>query len=370
MVNMGSLESVMRTPLHDTHVKTGGRMVPFSGWEMPIQYSSILAEARAVRSTAGLFDVSHMGRLEISGNGAQALLDKTLSIKASNLKLGQARYNVICTERGGIIDDTIVYRYDKERFLLIPNAGNRKNVIEWLHSSAPDRGNVQIRDITLQFSMIAHQGPQSEMMLQKLTSDDLANLKPFHLINTSLAGVDSVVARTGYTGEDGFELIVPNERVVDVWHALENEGATPCGLGSRDVLRLEAGLALHGNDIDTSTNPYEAGLARFVDPDRDGYIARQSLTKIRDTGPNRKLTGFRMLGRGIPRPGYRILDGPKDIGKVSSGGVSVSTDMNIGLGYVPTLYSHPGSHFQIDIRGRNINAEVVKLPFYSRRRKK
>ena len=346
----------------------GGRMVPFSGWEMPVQYAGILAEARAVRSAAGLFDVSHMGRVEIDGPGAAAFLDRVLSVDVPGLRIGRARYNVICNEAGGIIDDCIVYRRAEERFLLIPNAGNRLAVLDWLAQWAPSSDETRIQDATLRSAMIAHQGPQAEAMLQGLTSADLSAVRLFRAIDAEVAGIETMVARTGYTGEDGFELIMPSEDATNIWRELVERGAVACGLGARDTLRLEAGLPLHGNDIDTSTNPYEAGLDRFVNPDREGYLARESLTRIRDSGPDRQLAGFKMLERGIPRHGYRIVDGVKELGIVSSGGPSPSLDMNIGLGYVPINYSTLGSLFQIEIRGRPLEAEVVSLPFYSRRR--
>ena len=365
---MDPSQDLKRTPLYETHVEMGGRIVPFSGWEMPVQYASILAEVKAVRSAAGLFDVSHMGRVEIDGPGAGAFLNRVLSVDVPGLRVGRARYNLICNEEGGIIDDCIVYRRGEEGFLLIPNAGNRLAVLEWLTQWAPPSDDVRIQDVTLRSAMIAHQGPQAEAMLQGLTSADLSTIRLFRAIDTEVAGVETMVARTGYTGEDGFELILPSENATNIWLQLVERGAAACGLGARDTLRLEAGLLLHGNDMDTSTNPYEAGLDRFVDPDREGYVARESLTRVRDSGPARRLAAFRMLERGIPRHGYRIVDGAKQLGVVSSGGPSPSLDMNIGLGYVPTDYSAPGSHMQIEIRGRPLEAEVVSLPFYSRRR--
>ena len=365
---MDTSQDLLRTPLYETHVEMGGRIVPFSGWEMPVQYRSILAEAGAVRSGAGLFDVSHMGRVEIDGPGAAKFLGRLLSVNVPKLRVGRSRYNVICNEDGGIIDDCIVYRLAEERFLLIPNAGNRPAVLEWLSRWAPSPGEARIEDVTERLAMIAHQGPRAEEMLQRLTSADLSAIRPFRAVDAEVAGVKTLVARTGYTGEDGFELILPGESATDIWRKLADMGAVPCGLGARDTLRLEAGLLLHGNDMDTSTDPYEAGLDRFVDPDREGYVARESLTRIRDRGPDRRLVGFQMLERGIPRHGYRIIDGARELGLVTSGGPSPSLDMNIGLGYVPIEYSPPGSRIQIDICGRSLGAEVVSLPFYSRRK--
>ena len=335
---------------------------------MPIQYASILDEARAVRSKAGIFDVSHMGRVDVQGPGAATFLDRVLSLDVPRVRIGRAKYNVICDEGGGIIDDCILYRQGEERFLLIPNAGNKAPVLEWLYRWVPEQGQVRIEDITAESAMIAHQGPQATSMLESLTPADLSAMRPFAAIETRVAGVTTLLARTGYTGEDGFELVLPQDASVQMWELLRENGAAPCGLGARDVLRLEAGLLLHGNDMDTSSNPYEAGLDRFVDPDRDGYIAGPALRRIRDKGAGRRLVGFNILGRGIPRHEYPITDGSRRIGQVTSGSYSPTLDRSIGLGYVPSDYSAVGSRFQIDIRGRPAEAEVTALPFYSRRR--
>ena len=342
-------------------------MVPFAGWEMPVQYEGILAEARSVRSKAGLFDVSHMGRLEVTGPGASKFLDRVLSVDVPGLRQWRARYNVICDETGGIIDDCIVYRLGDERFLVIPNAANTDAVLDWF--SKWDAGlDFELENITAETAMIAHQGPEAAAMLADLTPQDPSALRMFAAVETEVAGADTLLARTGYTGEDGFELIVSAEDAPSVWQALSAKGATPCGLGSRDVLRLEAGLLLHGNDMDTSINPYEAGLDRFVSPDREAYVPGQTLRQIRDQGVVCRLVGFRLLGKGIPRHGYSIMDGPDRIGEVTSGSHSPTLDTSIGMGYVPTRYAAAGSSFQIDMRGRPVGAEVNDLPFYSRRK--
>ena len=353
-----------RTPLFEAHVALGARMAPFSGWEMPIQYASILDEARAVRAKAGIFDVSHMGRVEITGPGAPTFLDRVFSSDIPGLRVGRARYGFICNQDGGIIDDAIVYRLEEERFLLVPNAANAEAVLEWISRWVLAEDGVTIRVVTAQLAMIAHQGPKAAEMLAELTPQDLSKVRPFRAVETTVIGADALVARTGYTGEDGFEIIVPSGDAVHLWEALMNRGAVACGLGARDVLRIEAGLPLHGNDIDLSTNPYEAGLGRFVDPDRQGYVAGEALRRVRDQGAPRTLIGFEMVGRGIPRHGYPIVDGGDRIGEVTSGGVSPTLDTNIGLGYVPTGFSSPGSRLQVDIRGRLVEAEVTSLPFY------
>ena len=363
-------EQLRRTALYDAHVALGGRLVPFSGWEMPIQYGGILDEARSVRARSGLFDVSHMGRVEIQGPDAADLLSRILSVDVGGLPMGRAKYNVICNREGGIIDDCIVYRRAGERFLLIPNASNTDAVLAWLDrwNTSGTGHKVSIRNVTSELAMIAHQGPEAVDILNPLTKEDVAAIRPFRSVDTVVAGVDTLLARTGYTGEDGFELILSSSKAAGVWTRLINSGAVPCGLGSRDVLRLEAGLLLHGNDMDTSIDPYEAGLDRFVEPDREGYVAREALTKARDGGVSRKLVGFKMVERGIPRHGYAIKDGPQTIGEVTSGSHSPTLDTSIGLGYVPTGYTGVGSRFQVDIRGRLTEAEVTTLPFYSRRR--
>ena len=365
---MSGSQELKRPPLFDAHVSLGARMVPFGGWEMPVQYKGILDESRAVRAHAGIFDVSHMGRVEIRGPGAGAFLDRVFSSDASALRLGRARYGVICNQEGGIIDDCIVYRLEEQRFLLVPNAGNAGAVLAWLSRWAPRSDEARIDDTTSDLAMIALQGPEASAMLSQATPLDLSSLRPFNARESQVFGAQTLVARTGYTGEDGFELILPRGHAEETWNRLVNEGATPCGLGARDVLRLEAGLLLHGNDIDTSTNPYEAGLDRFVDPDREGYVAGEALRRFRDRGLGRVLVGFDMVGRGIARHGHPIMDGPETIGRVTSGSYSPTLDRNVGLGYVPTGFSSPGSSLLIDIRGRAVEAEVTTLPFYSRKK--
>ena len=335
---------------------------------MPIQYESILDEASAVRSSAGLFDVSHMGRVHVEGPAAGSFLNCILSIDVPRLRLGRGSYNVICDQQGGIIDDCIVYRRSEDRFLVIPNASNTAAVLEWFDRWVPGQEPVRIENITASYVMIALQGPLAVSILARLTSADLSAIRPFAAVEAQVLGIDTLIARTGYTGEDGFELILPSEHGADVWDALVGKGAVPCGLGARDVLRLEAGLLLHGNDIDTTTNPYEAGLDRFVVPDREGYVAGEALRQIRDQGVARRLVGFRMLERGIPRHGYTINNERRQIGIVTSGGHSRTLDRNIGMGYVPTGNSGVGTRFQVDIRGRPTEAEVTSLPFYSRKK--
>ncbi len=343
--------------------------MPFAGWEMPIRYGEgIIEETRAARTGAGLFDVSHMGRLDVSGVDAAALLSAVLSVDARRLRRGRARYNVICDERGGIIDDCIVYRRGAERFLLVPNAANAAAVVAWLARWTPRGADVSVADTTADVAMIAFQGPRAAQTLQRLANDDLSKIRPFRAAPATVNGGTAYLARTGYTGEDGFEIMLPSEDAAALWLALSELGAKPCGLGARDVLRLEAGLLLHGNDMDTSVNPYEAGLGRFVEADREDYVAGAALRAIRDAGAARKLAAFTMVGRGIARRGYAILADGRRIGEVSSGGPSPTLDLNIGLGYVPIAYAKAGARIDIEIRGRPVEAKIATLPFYRRRR--
>ena len=358
-----------RTPLYDTHAELGARFVPFAGWDMPVRYGSILDEARAVRAGVGLFDVSHMGRLEIVGASAADLLNAVLSVDARRLGVGRGRYNLVCDDEGGIIDDCIAYRRGKTRFLVVPNASNTDAVLDRL-TSANARGgaslDADIRNATAETAMVACQGPRAQEALQPLADRDLSEIPPFRVRAARVNGARSLIARTGYTGEDGFEIITPAQDAAALWRALMDNGATACGLGARDVLRLEAGLPLHGNDIDISTNPYEAGLGGFVAPDRDGYAAGAALSRLRDEPPSRKLAGFVMIGRGVARGGYPILRGGRRVGEVTSGGPSPTLDLNIGMGYLASEHSEPGTRVEIEIRGRPVEARVAALPFYRR----
>ena len=343
-------------------------MVPFGGWEMPVQYTSILDEARAVRRGAGIFDVSHMGRLNVQGRDAATFLDRVLSFDVPGMRVGRARYGVICNEQGGIIDDCITYRTAQERYLVVPNASNTAEVLDWFSRWVPPGGELDVEEVTTGLAMIALQGPRAADLLAELTPRDLSTVRPFSAVETPVAGIESLVARTGYTGEDGFELIVPGDRAVEVWQRLLENGAALCGLGARDVLRLEAGLLLHGNDMGPTDSPYDAGLSRYVDPDRPGYIAGESLRRMRDEPRSRALAGFKMLERGIARHGYRIMEDANQIGTVTSGSYSPTLDRNIGLGYVPGGFVTPGSRFHVEIRARLVEAEIVVLPFYSRKK--
>ena len=370
--------TLKKTILHQTHLDAGGKMVEFGGWDMPVQYADgIIAEVRAVRGSAGIFDVSHMGRLEFDGPGAEAFLGTILSANMPALKTGRSKYNFICNEQGGIIDDAMVYRTGDDRFLLVINAGNTDVDMDWISprvstaNSDPDesQSSFTMSVTTHATAMIAIQGPGAVEIVDGLTDGAASKIRRFRIGNANVAGILAVVARTGYTGEDGFEIIVEATAGVRVWSILKDAGAIECGLGARDVLRLEAGLPLHGNDLSTDTNPFEAGFGRFAYFDGPGYVAADSLRRISESKPKRKLVGFKMTGRGIPRAWLKVLsasNNPEVIGTVTSGTHSPTVDGGIGIGYVEQKYAETGSEIVIDVRGRLVEAKIVDMPFYKR----
>ena len=343
----------------------------FGGWDMPVQYSGILAEVNAVRTGVGVFDVSHMGRLYISGSRAAEFLDWVLTGAAQRLSIGRARYCMICNEAGGVIDDTIFYRLAEDRYLLIPNAGNRNAVAgwfqQWIDSSFPDQ--CRMEDRTEATALIALQGPQASNALDRLCTlqagEPPSGLRPFAWAEGTLAGIPIFAGRTGYTGEDGFEILTDAAHAPAAWQNFLDQGAVPCGLGARDVLRLEAGRPLHGHEIDENTTPIEAGLERFVRFDKE-YVGAGVLRRQQQEGVKRRLVGLKAPGRSAPRQGYPILDEGREIGRVTSGSYSPTLDTSIGMGYVLERYAAPGRQVGVDIRGRVLPAEVVRLPFYTR----
>ena len=367
---------LLRTPLFQAHVSAGARIVPFGGWEMPLQYQGILAEARAVRAACGVFDVSHMGRLWIQGPGAGPFLQHAVTADVLSLRLARARYCFILNQRAGVIDDCIVTRLAPDRFLLVCNAGNRPVVVSWLRSLAT-AFDVSLTDATRETAMIAVQGPSALQTVDTLTSiftypEKPSALRFFASVEPgwhNAADDPALVSRTGYAGEDGVEIVLPASRGPYLWLALLDHGATPCGLGARDVLRLEAALPLHGNDLDDATTPLEAGLERFVAEANTQFIGRDTLERQRRHGLTRRLVGFRATERGIPRHGCPLLSpGGATIGVVTSGGHSPTLDAAIGLGYVKPEFAPEDTPLVVDIRGRLTAAQVVPLPFYSRNR--
>jgi aminomethyltransferase len=361
-----------RTPLHDRHVALGARMVAFAGWEMPLQYAGIVEEHRAVRERAGLFDLSHMGELWLSGAGAGEALAFALVSDPRGLAVGRAQYAVICNPSGGIIDDLIVYRVAEERFLVVPNAANRAAVAEELGRRA-SAFDAAVDDATLRTALVAIQGPRAAQILTPLTDVALDELRNYAVAEGHAAGVPAWVARTGYTGEDGFELFLSWEDAPAAWDRLleagAGEGLSPSGLGARDTLRLEAGMALYGNELDQTTTPFEAGLERIVKLDKKiDFVGREALEEARASGPRKILVGLVVRGRGIARHGHPLYlpAETEPCGVVTSGTASPTLGLPIAMGYLPPAASQPGTMVEVGIRGARIGAEVVPLPFYRR----
>lgn len=346
-------------------------MVPFAGWEMPVQYAGVVEEHKSVRTAAGLFDVSHMGELLLEGEYAGQVVNYLITNDAGALVDGQALYTCACNESGTILDDLIVYRMSKERWLIVCNASNRDKMAAHFKQAAEN--HCTFEDASDRMAMLALQGPKA-LEIAALTGSDGAALKAlpsFHFTDAVLAGVRCTVARTGYTGEDGVELFCAPEDAAGLWRSLFTLGAplglVPAGLGARDTLRLEARLSLYGNDIDETTNPIEAGLGWVVKLAKGDFIGRAALTRVKEDGPKRKMVGFEMTGRGIARHGYALLDtnGVK-VGVCTSGSPGPTVGKNIGLGYLPANMTAIGTPFLVDCRGRSIEAVVVKTPFYKR----
>jgi len=347
------MQTLERTPLHPRHVELGARLVPFAGWEMPVQYEGVIAEHRAVRTDCGVFDVSHMGELEVEGPRAAELLQSLLSNDLDRVDVGEAQYTLLTNERGGIVDDLIVYKLEPYRFLLIVNASNTRADYEWLKEREL-RGS-DVRDVSEEYALLAVQGPRS---IERL---GLPDAKPFTFAEGELDGVECMVNRTGYTGEQGVELLVEADDAVRLWDAVLERGAKPCGLGARDTLRLEVCYPLHGNDITPETDAISAGLGWVCALDKE-FTGVEELRRVKEAGPSRRLAAFVMVDKAIPRAGMAIAEG----GEVTSGSLSPMLDVGIGMGYVEASGAAPDSELTIDVRGRSRKARVVKKPIYKR----
>jgi aminomethyltransferase len=357
-----------RTPLYDVHVQSGARMVEFAGWDMPVQYTGLLDEHEAVRTRAGLFDVSHMGEVVFRGPKALEALNQIFTNDLTKVADGQAQYGCLCRESGGIVDDVVVYRRSAQDLLVCVNAGNRQKDFEWLHDHA---GGAQVTNESDDWAQIALQGPNAQTILQPLTATDLSKLKTFRFTEGEVAGVICTIARTGYTGEDGFELFCRPSAGAGLWKALvlagKAEGLEPAGLGARDTLRLEVAYRLYGSDMDDATTPLEAGLGWVVKFDKGDFIGRDAMLRQKERGLPRKLVGFVLTDPGIARHGFDVLHDGKKAGTVTSGTRSPTLRTSIGLAYVPPPLAAEGSTFEVDVRGRPASAQVVKTPFYTRR---
>jgi aminomethyltransferase len=355
----------LRTPLFEAHQTLGAKLVDFAGWEMPVQYESVIAEHQAVRTAAGLFDVSHMGEVEFRGKGALETANDLISNDLARCADGQAVYAGLLNEEGGFVDDVVAYRFSPEHILICVNAANRDKDFQWMSAHARGVAPLNRSD---EFAQLALQGPKAAAILKRLTPVELDGIKTYRFTEGPVANVPCIISRTGYTGEDGFELYCPPGDASKLWFALLDEGKPdglkPAGLGARDSLRTEMKYALYGNDIDDAHSPLEAGLGWVVKFDKPAFIGKAALERQKAAGVKRKLVGFELVESGIPRHGYPVLQDGKKVGEVTSGTMGPSVKKPIGIGYVPPELAPEGSAFQVEIRGRPVAAKVVKTPFW------
>jgi len=360
-----------RTALYEVHRQLGGKIVEFAGWEMPVEYTGIRDEHLAVRNSAGLFDVSHMGEIEIHGREAASLCQWVTTNDIASLKSLQAGYTLLCNPEGGIIDDVIVYKFSDEHFFICVNAVNTLKDYEWIRD-AGSRFKAEVLNRSPEFSQIALQGPNSQGILNGIFKMSLESLRRFYFQPLKWNGADLIVARTGYTGEDGFEIFLPWDRATELWDKIMDKGRPfgilPCGLGARDTLRIEMAYPLYGHEIDEDINPIEAGLIRFVKIGKGDFIGRESIINSMEKGVRKKLAGFEMIERGIPRQGYGILRDNDVLGAVTSGTLSPSLQKPIAMGYLKTGVKHNGE-VEIEIRGTKRRAKIVPIPFYKKSEK-
>ncbi len=361
-----STVTVQRTPLFDEHQRLGARMTTFGGWAMPLQYTSIREEHQAVRTAVGLFDLSHMGEIAITGAAARATVQRLATNDVERLEAGRARYALLCNERAGIIDDLLVYAQESGYFLVV-NAATQEKDFAWIRGHVLEGAAAE--NIGPQTALIGVQGPRAVTLVGGLSARDLKGVKYYTFTEGSVSGIPCRISRTGYTGEDGFELFCSPQAAPRLWRALLEEGRGldlhPAGLGARDTLRLEAGMRLYGNDMDEETNPLEAGLGWTVKFEKD-FIGREALLRARDRGLRRVTVGLRMLDRSIPRHGYPVTHEGAPVGVVSSGNVSFTLGYSIAMAFVPPAVAQPGNRLAVDVRGTPAPAEVVDLPFYRR----
>jgi aminomethyltransferase len=370
---------LLKTPLNDWHAAHGGKLVDFAGWSMPVHYGSIVAEHQATRTAAGLFDVSHMGRLRFAGSGGASFLEQLPTRRVADMAVGQIRYSLVTNEAGGILDDVLVYRLPEQNgaplHMLVVNASNRQKILSWVRFRLSGRDDVLLNDVTRETAMIAVQGPLAIKLFQPLTSADLGAMKYYHGLQTDVAGHPAIVSRTGYTGEDGFELTVPAEVAVEIWERLlavgKGRGAMAAGLGARDTLRLEAAMPLYGHELSEEVNPLEAGLGFAVNLENRMFPGRDALAKIKQAPLSRIRAGLELAGKRVPREHYPILQSPESsrvqVGEVTSGTFSPTFDKPLAMGYIRPDLAKLGTELFVDIRGQAEPARVVKLPFYRRR---
>ena len=357
------MELLKKTPLNKVHHELRARMTDFAGWQLPVWYTSMLEEHKAVRSRAGMFDVSHMGRVWITGKKSGAFLDRLLTRRASRLEIGSSQLCLLCLEDGGILDDLCAYRVGTDRYLIVWNAGDIEQKLGWLQRWAGSDSDIVIQDKTGDTVMLAVQGP-AVCQLQNLKG--VSHLPRFGHTQTRIEDVEVLAARIGYTGEDGFEIITDAANALQLWESFMKQGVKPCGLGARDSLRLEAGMLLYGQDMDKSTNPFEAGLGWSVEMNNGDFIGKSALIEIKRQGVKRRHIGFQMTGPGIARSGYKIARCGQEVGKVTSGGYAPTLNVNIGFGYVPIELATTGTDIEIMIRNKSVAAQIVNRRFYKK----
>ncbi len=357
---MGDL---LRTPLYEEHIRDKAKMVDFAGWEMPVQYTSIIEEVENVRKDVGIFDVSHMGEIFIEGPETVRFVDFLITNDFAGITYGDAIYSPMCNENGGIIDDLIAYKVNSEKAYLVVNASNKDKDFEWISRWAK-KFDVEVTDRSMEYGLIAIQGPNAEKKLQEIADIVLSELGFYTFKEGRIRGVKGIISRTGYTGEDGFEFLVEWDMAVTVWRTLKEYGMKPAGLGARDLLRLEASYLLYGSDMDENANPLEAGLSWTVKLDKEDFIGKEALQKVKAEGTTRRLVGMVLEGRNIARHGYKIFKDGEEVGFITSGSYSPTLGKSIALGYVKKPHTKKGTKLQVEIRKKMVEAEVVKLPFY------
>ncbi|WP_195576469.1 glycine cleavage system aminomethyltransferase GcvT [Paenibacillus sp. 1001270B_150601_E10] len=365
------MTELKRTPLFPLYADIpGSRCIDFGGWELPVQFYGIQKEHEAVRERAGLFDVSHMGEFLVEGKGAEAFIQHMTTNDVTRIADGQAQYSLLCYPTGGVVDDLLVYRLEENRYMLVVNASNIDKDLAWLQEHLPAEG-VSLTNVSGETALLALQGPKAIAILEQLTTESLADLKPFHFLqNVQVAGKNALVSRTGYTGEDGFELYVASQDAAEIWQKLlsigEEHGLLPAGLGARDTLRFEARLPLYGQELSQDISPLEAMLGIFVKLDKGDFIGREALLQQKTDGAPRKLVGIEMIDKGIPRSHYPVYADEEHIGEVTTGTQSPTLKRNLGLALIKKEYAALDTELFVEIRGKKLKAKVIKAPFYKR----
>ena len=365
-----STENLKKTPLNEVHRNLGGKMVDFGGWDMPVQYTAgVIAEHLATREKAGLFDVSHMGEIWVEGEDAIAFVNHLTTNDVAKLVDGQAHYSALTNENGGVIDDLLVYRFNENKLLLVVNAGTQDKDWEWISSHKADY-KVDLRHVSVEFCQIAIQGPKAVEILQKLTDSDLSSVKYYHFQEGAVDGVPAILSRTGYTGEDGFEVYADASKAVQLWNKIletgADEGILPCGLAARNTLRLESAMSLYGHELSDEISPLEANLGWICKLNKGDFIGREPMAKLKEEGLKRKLVGFEVTDKGIARDEHEVFINDEKVGVVTSGSPAPFLKKNIGLAFVPAEFANIGQEITIDVRGRKLAAVVVPTPFYKR----